>query len=302
MNIFETIGKATSRNERFHSQFLADALCESLSGDRSLFNQVWKLVTPPEWEIPKSSDQVKVIPEQRLEEGRIDICIQSFLPQHRVIGMEIKTVEESVESGQLERYRAGLKTQFQDFAIQVAYITPFNREHAGVWGDSLPSVMEFERFQQSNSNARHVSWLDLESIPWDDNPVWKQHQAYVREHISSQDKLRASVEKNRGIAFFFGAAPARMFWDELSNLEISGEGKWAILDLAAQRDAPSVADSLVKAFEILVRGNNVVDRERNDKFADKLRQRFLKSGCGEVHAAPVRTCPTIRPRLGGRPE
>ena len=109
MNIFETIGKATSRIERFHSQFLADALCESLKGNRSLFDQVWTLVAPSGWEIPERSDQVRVIPEQGVEGGRVDICIHCFAPQDRVIGIEIKTVEDSSEPGQLERYRAGLK-------------------------------------------------------------------------------------------------------------------------------------------------------------------------------------------------
>ena len=67
MNIFETIEKATSRIERFHSQFLADALCESLEGDRSLFDQIWALVAPSDWESPESSAQVRVITEQGVE-------------------------------------------------------------------------------------------------------------------------------------------------------------------------------------------------------------------------------------------
>ena len=58
----------------------------------------------------------------------MDICIQSFVPQNRVVGIEVKTVEESVEPGQVERYRAGLKAKFRDFTIQIAYITPFNRD------------------------------------------------------------------------------------------------------------------------------------------------------------------------------
>ena len=71
MNIFETIERATSRIERFHSQFLADSLQESLTGDRSLFDQVWTLVAPPDWQIPESADQVRVIPEQGVEGGSV---------------------------------------------------------------------------------------------------------------------------------------------------------------------------------------------------------------------------------------
>ena len=285
MNIFETIERATSRIERFHSQFLADSLQESLAGYRSLFDQVWTLVAPPDWEIPESADQVRVIPEQAVEGGRIDICIESLSPQPRIVGIEIKTVEESNEPGQLERYLNGLSSKFPGHDIQIAYLTPFNRNLAGVGADSLPTVLEFERFRELHPRARQVSWLDLESIPWDGNPLWRQHQAYVRDHISSQDKLRASIEKARDIGFFFGAGPARSFWDELSAWEVGCDRNCAVLDLAKQRGGRPVVDSMVRAFESLINSDNVIDRERNDKFADNLRQRFLNSQYGEIHAA-----------------
>ena len=284
MNIFETIAKTTSRMERFHSQFLADALCESMTGDRSLFEQVWRLVAPCDWEIPESSDQVKVMSEQRIEGGRVDICMQCLTPQRRVVGIEVKTVEESTEPGQLERYRAGLAAKFRDCAIQVAYITPFN-EDAGIGADSLPSVREFTEFKTLNPRARHVSWLDLTSIPWDGNPLWGQHQAYVREHISSQEKLQASVDMNRDLAYFFGAGPAEDFWKEVSALKVEREGHRAIIDLESQQDVPSTVSSLLKGLETLIRNDNVVERERNDKFDAELRRRFLNSRSGGVHDA-----------------
>ena len=80
--------------------------------------------------------------------------------------------------------------------------------------------------------------------------MWRQHQAYVREHISAQEKLRASLEKNRDLAFFFGAGPAKGFWNELSTLEIGWEGNWAIIDLAAQKNAPTVVSSLVRGLRL----------------------------------------------------
>ena len=53
MNIFETIRKATSRIEPIHSSFLAHMLRESLSTDRRLFEHVWGLVAPQDWEVPE---------------------------------------------------------------------------------------------------------------------------------------------------------------------------------------------------------------------------------------------------------
>ena len=52
LNVFTTIHKATHRIEPFHSQFLADALDDSIRGDQSLFDAVWRLAAPSGWELP----------------------------------------------------------------------------------------------------------------------------------------------------------------------------------------------------------------------------------------------------------
>ncbi len=56
MNIFETIGKVTRGIEQYHSQFLVDALVDSLNGDRSLFDSVWRLAASPDWEVPEHAE------------------------------------------------------------------------------------------------------------------------------------------------------------------------------------------------------------------------------------------------------
>ncbi len=285
MNIFETIGKVTSGIERFHSQFLADALCESLNGDRSLFEAFWKLVAPCYWKVPESPGQVELSTEEEVVGGKVDICIRSLVAPKRVIGIEVKTVEDSTERGQLRRYYEGLEEKYQGSEVQMAYLTPFSRERAGDRAASLPTVLEFDQFKDSHPVARHVSWLDLESIPWDGNALWEQHRAYVLEHISSKDKLQPRVERDRDITYFFGAAPAERFWEEVGDLDISHEGRWATIDLAKQRNDSLVAKSLVGAFKALLHSDNVVPRERNDKFPSKLRQPFLRSPHREVHEA-----------------
>ena len=118
-----------------------------------------------------------------------------------------------------------------------------------------------------------MSWLDLESIPWDGDPLWEQHRAYVRNHISSPQNRRAGVE------------PADRFWAEVCALTVKEEGKRVFIDLADQPDPSAVAESLVRAFEILLRSGNVVEYERNDKFKETFRQGFLNSKHREVHAA-----------------
>ena len=76
LNIFETIRKAQpGRTEPFHSQFLADALIESLKlgQDRSLFERVWKLAAPDDWCTPTDA---RVEAEVVVNFGRrVDVCI-----------------------------------------------------------------------------------------------------------------------------------------------------------------------------------------------------------------------------------
>ena len=187
MNIFETIRSTTTRIERIHSQFLADALTDSLKGDRSLFNGVWKLVASPDWEVPTCA---KVSVEEIVKRGRVDICIRCEEPSNRVVGIEVKTDAASATDGQLEKYRDGLEEKFPNFDTQIAYLTPFNRERARDKADSLETVKVFEKFAKVSPNARHVSWLDVADIAWDDNVLWKQHQAYIRRNISSHNKLK----------------------------------------------------------------------------------------------------------------
>ena len=285
MNIFETIEKTTHRIERSHSQFLADALCESLKGDRSLFDRVWELTAPSKWEIPDRLDQVQVLPEVVVEGGRVDICIRCFAPQDRVVGIEVKTVEDSTEAGQLKRYHDGLIKKFRDSEVQMAYLTPFNRNQAGNVADSLPTVQEFDTFKILNPEARHVSWLDLANVAWDGNGLWNQHRAYVLKHISSRERLSAKEERCRDLAFLFGAARADEFWKELRTLKTDARGNRVVINLAEQPDLSRSIELLVGAFEKLLGSDSVVDRERSDDFSVMLRRRFLGSKYGEVHSA-----------------
>lgn len=284
MNIFETIGKVTSRIERFHSQFLADALTDSLNGDRSLFEAVWKLAVPPEWEIPTRAE---VSSEEVVGHGqRIDICIHSISPQNQVVGIEVKTDDASTTDGQLVRYFDGLERRFPKSGIQIAYLTPFNRERAGSAAGRLSTVREFEKFATRLPQARHVSWLDVADVPWDGNALWKQHQAYVLERISPLAKLQVRTERNRELAVFFGEELVQRFWEELAVWEIYAGANGADINLANfGDDLPSFAGSLVRALEILLDSDNVLRNTtpKPDKFRGKLRRPFLASPYHQVH-------------------
>ena len=284
MNIFETIGKATRRMEPFHSQFLADALTDSLHGDHSLFGAVWRLMAPPDWAIPTRAE---VSSEAAVGRGqRVDICIRSSAPHNHVVGIEVKTDDASATPGQLVSYLAGLKERFPESAIQIAYLTPFNSARAGAAAGRLATVREFATFATQLPQARHVSWLDVAAIPWDGSPLWEQHQTYVQTRIAPPSKLRVSTERTREFAVFFGEAPVQRFWEALAVWEIYAGVNGADINLANfGDDLPSFAVSLVRAMEILLDSDNVVRNAtpRPDKYRAELRRPFLASPYHQVH-------------------
>ncbi len=217
MNIFETIKKAGALNERCHSQFLADTLNESISpnGDRSLFDRFWKLITPYNWDIPIHAE---ITPEYVVRTGKIDIVIRSGDSHDRIVGIEIKITDDSVEEGQLEKYREGLAEKHPDSELAMAYLTPFNRECAGKSVDSRKDVREFDNFARNFDNARHISWLDVADIPWDGNLLWEQHRAFVRGDISSKEFLDEKISERQTSEGFLASCEDVKVCDAASRL------------------------------------------------------------------------------------
>ena len=282
VNIFETIRTVTSRTEPFHSQFLADVLSESQAENRALFDAFWRLAAPESWEVPA---RATITTEDKLPDnlGRIDVCIRSTNPD-RVLGIEVKTTDSSATEGQLQRYLEGLKKQPGDRAVAIAYLTPFNRERAGDLADQLPTVREHDQFSSEFQMSRHVSWLDVAEITWDDrNQLWQQHRDFVVSEISSRDKLRTRSERDRAFNAFFGDDAADAFWESLSLLGISSSpDAGARVPLGEVDDLPA----FVGALEKLIDDGEGISRHRVRR-APKFPRRdaFVNSRFGRVHKA-----------------
>ena len=283
LNIFESIGRTTGRIEPIHSQFLADALGASLREDRSLFNAVWERIAPKGWDTP---DEAHVKAEEPVGQGRrIDICICDKARQH-VVGIEIKTSDDSVTSNQLHTYLKGLraKDEYANYDIAIGYITPFNRQRAGDQADFLLAVKEFDEFSEAfkEVHATHLSWLDIADIAWDGTELWKQHQSYVLCHISSDGKL-AEASSNRALEEFFGEDTVARFWAHLSTVGVPRRGDGVQLDLS-RMDADPLVRALPEALELLI-GDEHTSRaaRRKDKF--ELRQLYVDSQYGAWHKA-----------------
>lgn len=283
LNIFKSIRKATKRIEPFHSQFLADALQASRIGDRSLFNEIWKLVAPCGWEVP---DDPEIKSEDRDAESgrRIDITIRDK-PRSRVVGIEVKTSDSSAKAGQLEGYQQDLESNERNAGseIAIAYLTPFNPVRAGDKAGQLKAVQMFEAFESSGKNAKHVSWLDVAEIPWDGNELWKQHQRYILECVSSRKNLIVTTSRDRSLDEFFGADVVERFWYALASLGVHPSNGGTTIDL---KDLKGDPESLANAFKVLIDSENVSrGATRNDTVLPEVRQRFRESSCGAFHGA-----------------
>ena len=282
MNIFESIERSTRRMEPFHSQFLADALQESIEGDRSLFDAVWRLTSPKEWEVPV---EVTIGAEEIVPgHGRIDICVRCESPTRRIVGIEVKTTDSSATEGQLKRYLEGLAEEFSGYEVAIAYLTPFNRHWAPDKADALPTVKAFDEFVKSHRVARHVSWLDIAAIPWNGSELWRQHQLYVYQHISSSKELHMSTTRDRSLDEFFDGECVDAFWKALSELGIESVDGGADIQLAQFKHDQDFASRLAQSFQVLIM-EGATDREEKNKFSEEKRSRFLDSEYGQVHEA-----------------
>ncbi len=293
MNIFETIEGATSRIEPFHSRFLADALEMSAKMDRPFFEKVWNQIAPSGWEVPEHPEILAEVP---LGTGSIDILIRTDDRYDRIVGIEVKTKEESATVGQLNRYKEGLEDKYPEAELAMTYLTPFNekcaeQEVGGNAAKLLPTVMEFRKFCQEFCRARHVSWLDLADICWVNNLLWEQHREYVREHISTLSLL--NVKRNRTLEDFLGQAPTARFREGLADLGIEGchAGEDVNINLKDFNDgSQSLTVGLVEVLEILISKGEEVSRNlptpREDAF--KNRHEYLQSSFSDIHGALFR--------------
>ena len=202
------------------------------------------------------------------EAGSIDIVICSDDQPNRVVGIEVKTKEESTTEGQLEKYLCGLQEKYPKADIAITYLTPFNKNRAKAMksaevAESLPTVREFKQFTESCSSARarHVSWLDLAEVPIVGNALWEQNREYVRKQISNATLLDES--RDRTLECFFGEESPLQFREALRSMDIKvgDPGMDIKIDLNLHEgDLQTFAKKLVKALEILVCGGDGVSR------------------------------------------
>ena len=169
----------------------------SLLGDRRLFDGFWRLAAPESWQLP---EDVMIHDEDVLAQGRIDIVLDC--DGRHVLGVEVKTTDASSVDGQLSRYADGLREKYPGRDRAIAYLTPFNREHAGQAAERLRSVREYERFREMFDHCTHLSWLDVHAVAWDSNELWQQHKHTLRRHLCTGASSSRCTRSDAGLFSF----------------------------------------------------------------------------------------------------
>lgn len=288
VNIFESFRRVTRRQEPFHTQYFSDALTTSLERDRSLFDNVWRLIAPDDWSIPEDAH---VEAEKPLKGGRrIDMLVHDRA-RDRAVGIEVKTVDASAQVKQLGQYWRDLyDLPERPQSIALAYLTPF--KDASPEGYEPRTVQAFRSFlkllalecgwKYAHTHAKHLSWLDVAAIPWDGNELWEQHREYIYKHISSPEARRVSTLKSgRTFVDFFGREPADAFWNVLGNLGISPGTRGVVVELE-NHDPSRLGATLIEAIEILTESTFVLrDVEMKDRFDGHAQ--FLDSAYTDLH-------------------
>ena len=285
VNIFESMRRVTKRQEPFHTRYLSDALTTSLERDRSLFDEVWRLVAPDDWSIPEDAS---VTAEKELQSGRrIDVLVRDNA-SGQAVGIEIKTVDASAQKGQLMRYWQDLQElSAGPQSVALAYLTPFNDTSLDDEGHAPRTVEAFRGFTKwlgvkYGGHAKHVSWLEVAAIPWDGNELWEQHREYIYKHISSPEARKVStLTKGRTFEDFFGKAPAGAFWKKLEDLGVVPTTHGVVIKIG-NHNADHLRSRLIEAIEVLAESSfvsrDVEMKDRFDSHAD-----FLNSDYADIH-------------------
>ena len=278
----------TSRIEPFCSQFFVYALNSSIREGTTFFEQAWNLCAPPDWKPPT---QAHIEAEEVLDgDKRIDIAIFDETLS-RVLGIEVKTTEASVEPGQLETYYRLLQDKYPNLDVCIAFLTPFNEcSVKEIRTDSsealrLPSVREYDELSSFIPQDRsiHVSWRQIvKKVDWAGEPLWEQFTWFVLNKIASLEKLERYLRTDLSLARFFSEEAVEKFGDALQGLTSSHDS----VNLETLATKPSALQSFLDALTALIEDDQSVDRRKSrpNKYSPDRIEELVNSDYGRVHS------------------
>ena len=274
--------------EVFHSEFLGVAIRTSLNGDKSLFTGILDRCAPKGWIRPRDA---WVETEHGLGESqRIDILIGDAKTGH-VVGIEVKTTDESVRKKQLEDYRSKLCEEYGEENVAMVFLTPFNYDRAEAahegGAEVIRAVDAFNGFSKDLDRVHHLSWRDVAEIPWEDGgELWKQHQAHVYKHLAADRNVTDLLAQSRSFSEFFGEKAAHDFTKALASRGTRPYKGGVEVDLKQYEGKPHELAAAVRT--LIAQGEGVVCTKKTGIFfLDGLREKFVvgSAGVGAFHRA-----------------
>ena len=276
--------------EVFHSEFLGVAIRTSLNGDKSLFIDILDRCALKGW--VRSRDAWVETEHGLGGSQRIDILIGDAKTGH-VIGIEVKTTDESVQEKQLEDYRSKLCEEYGEENVAMVFLTPFNYDRAEAvhegGAEMIRAVEAFNGLSDDLDRVHHLSWRDVAEIDWvEGGELWKQHQAHVRGQLAADRNVTDLLARSRTFSEFFGKKAAHEFTKALASRGTRPYKGGVEVDLRQYGGKPHELEAAVRT--LIEQGEGVVCTKKTGKyFPDRLRQEFVDTvGVGEFHRALFR--------------
>lgn len=276
--------------EVFHSEFLGVAIRTSLNGDKSLFTGILDRCALKGWVRPRDAwvETEHVLGSSQ----RIDILIGDEKTGH-VIGIEVKTTDETVPKKQLEDYRSKLCEKYGEENIAMVFLTPFNYDRAEAAHEGAAEVMQsveaFNEFSDDLDRVHHLSWRDLAEIDWEEGgELWKQHQEYVCGHLAADRNVTDLFARSWSFSALLGKKAAYEVIKLLASRGTRPYKGGVEVDLRQYGGKPHELAAAVRT--LIEQGEGVVPTKKTGgHFPDELRRDFVDTpGVGAFHWALFR--------------
>lgn len=289
-NIFDIIGKVTCRIEPFHSELLTVILRDNKVFFKSFITHIFRFSKNDASISFIESDSIKVLSEDSFfDYKRIDIIIKEPNTKN-IIGIEVKTSDSSVRNNQLMEYYDKMVEKYPDYRVFLVFLTPFNTKNLPkeIVPRQIAAINEFTIFQNLYPNSIHVNWDEVVNFYKADSEfdtsILKIHYSYIKSKITNQSRLItriSNVERNRGLAIFFGDECLDSFYEYITNNEIVFSERENELYFEISKNGNNHSE-LFNALKILIESDKLNKKAiKQNKISDELKQRYENGTNGD---------------------
>jgi len=226
-SIFELVRSVTSRTEPFHSAMLAWFLVKDQQFCSNFIDTFVCKEFLERYGLIDSQRSIRGLNNIVIEEGlsggkRIDILLKL---ESAIIGIEVKTVDNSARTEQLNEYWRSLRNE--DVPVFLLYLTPFSKENLeDMQASQVAAIAAYDDFNRHYPGVSfHINWESVIDIypEIEDKELgllFTQHQRYVKNVICDR-QMQKRISRDRGLVEFFGDDAIQAFFSALKRVEPS---------------------------------------------------------------------------------